>query len=316
MLSNKQHGPNLFVLLTALILAVGPGSNAKAAITGTSGTVVFESSPFPLEADGQVFVFDEQQGVPFVGTQPLDFGSIPPGTLVNSHYIQYDPISYPGFVGMGSVTFDGPIIGVITTSVNLYTNLSPEVSGTSDTYFGLESFLGTYPTGDHPSDRGLGSPEDDLIFEIGENTLIVESLDIPVTGNIDCIRVITLAPIIEEVVIDIKPGGYPNSFNINGSGVIPVAILGSAEFDVYNIDPTTVSLAGLAVAVRGKDKLLVAYEDIIGLNDGTPDGYIDLVIKFEDDTSMWVPGDDVADLIGNLYDGTPIYGWDYIKIVP
>jgi hypothetical protein len=252
MLTNKQQRPNLCVLLTALILAVGPGSNAKAAITGTSGTVVFESSPFPLEADGQVFVFDEQQGVPFVGTQPLDFGSITPGTLVNSHYIQYDPISYPGFVGMGSVTFDGPIIGVITTSANLYADLSPEVSGTSDTYFGLESLLGPYPTGDHPTARGLGSPEDDLIFEIGSNTLIVESLDIPVTGNIDCIRVITLAPIAEEVEIDIKPGSLLNSINPNAGGVIPVAILTTDTFDASTVNPETVELEGASARGKGK----------------------------------------------------------------
>jgi hypothetical protein len=173
------------------ILIVGAGRRVNAAVTSTSGTVVLEPTPFPPAADGQVFVFDEQQGVPFVGTQPLDFGSITPGTLVNSHYLQYDPLSRTGFVGMGTVTFDGPIIGVITTSANLYADLSPDVSGTSDSYFGLESLLGPYPTGANPNDRGLGSAEDDLIFAIGDHTLIVDSLEVPVPGNIDGIRVLT-----------------------------------------------------------------------------------------------------------------------------
>lgn len=183
----------MLIIIGLSILIVGLGSHANAAITGTSGTVVLEPTPFPPAADGQVFVFDEQQGVPFVGTQPLDFGSIAQGTLVNSHYLQYDPLSPTGFVGMGSVTFDGPIIGVITRSANLYADLSPDASGTSDSYFGLESLLGAYPTGANANERGLGSAEDDLIFAIGDYTLIVDSLEIPVRGNIDGMRVLTSA---------------------------------------------------------------------------------------------------------------------------
>ena len=39
-----------------------------------------------------------------------------------------------------------------------------------------------------------------------------------------------------QVDIDIKPGSDPNCFNVNGNGVIPVAILGSANFDVTRVD--------------------------------------------------------------------------------
>ena len=38
------------------------------------------------------------------------------------------------------------------------------------------------------------------------------------------------------VQIDIKPGSDPNCFNLNGNGVIPVAILGSADFDATEVD--------------------------------------------------------------------------------
>lgn len=172
-------------LVGALTCSVG------AAIVGTSGTMVFEPSPYPPAANGQIFAFDEQQGIPFVSTQPLDFGSIAPGTLVNSHYLQFDPVSATGSVGRGTVTFDGPVVGVITTSENLYADLSPEVLDTSDTYFGLESVLGPYPTGADPSSRGIGSPDDDLIFTIGNPTFVVESLEIPAAGNVDGIRVLT-----------------------------------------------------------------------------------------------------------------------------
>ena len=298
-----------WIMVGLMIMAVGLVSNATAAITSTSGTVVFESNPFPPAADDQVFVFDEQQGVPFVGTQPLDFGSIPPGTLVDSHYIQYDPLSYPAFVGTGSVTFDGPIIGVITTSANLYAGLSPEVSGTSDTYFGLEALLGPYPTGVFPTDRGLGSPEDDLIFEIGSNTLTVESLDIPVAGNIDCIRVITLAPIAEEVEIDIRPGSFLNSINPNAGGVIPVAILTTDTFDASMVNPETVELEGASARGKGKSGRYGSLEDVDG------DGDLDLVVQIEN-VIEWDPAATEATVTGMTWDGIPIQGTDTVNIVP
>jgi hypothetical protein len=109
-----------------------------------------------------------------------------------------------------------------------------------------------------------------------------------------------------EVDIDIKPGSDPSCFNNDGHGVIPVAILGSADFDVYTVDPGTVQLEGLAVAAKGKsNKLLAAYEDVNG------DGFTDLVIKIEDADGTFTQGSGYATLMGNLYGeygGTPIQG--------
>jgi hypothetical protein len=109
-----------------------------------------------------------------------------------------------------------------------------------------------------------------------------------------------------EVAIDIKPGSDPSCFNNDGHGVIPVAILGSADFDVYTIDPGTVQLEGLVVAAKGKsNKLLAAYEDVNG------DGYTDLVIKIEDADGTFTQGSGYATLTGSLseeFGGTPIQG--------
>ena len=44
-----------------------------------------------------------------------------------------------------------------------------------------------------------------------------------------------------EVVIDIKPGSFPNSINPKNKGVIPVAILTTATFDATTVDPLSVT---------------------------------------------------------------------------
>jgi hypothetical protein len=119
-----------------------------------------------------------------------------------------------------------------------------------------------------------------------------------------------------EVEIDIKPGSYPNSVNFNGSGVIPVAFLGSADFDVSTIDPTTLTLEGLAVLTKKNGKPQCSLEDTSGANMpyGKPDGYLDLVCKFEDSDIDIAPGNGYASISGYLYDGTEITGIDEISV--
>lgn len=115
-----------------------------------------------------------------------------------------------------------------------------------------------------------------------------------------------------EVLIDIKPGSYPNSVNLGSNGVVPVAVLSSADFDATQVDPETVTLAGAGVAVRGKgNRYLSHHEDV---ND---DGIVDLVcqvetVNLEPDTFQ----DGFACLTGETVDGKFIEGWDEISVVP
>lgn len=138
--------------------------------------------------------------------------------------------------------------------------------------------------------------------------------------NIDSTSV-DIEPAISVITvdIDIKPGSYPNCFNVNGHGVIPVAVLGSDTFDVTQIDINTLNFAGLDVRVKGNSSPQCSVEDVSGdFTDpaGAPDGYDDLVCQFVDDPSVWSPGDGIASLIGALYDETAIEGSDAICIVP
>ena len=116
------------------------------------------------------------------------------------------------------------------------------------------------------------------------------------------------APVV--VGIDVKPGSDPNCFNINGHGVIPAAILGSADFDVEQVDPYSLTFDGLAVRVRGNRGPLCSLED------SNEDGFVDLVCHFEDDSDYWVGGDDIGTVSGALFDGTKFEGADSICIVP
>lgn len=113
------------------------------------------------------------------------------------------------------------------------------------------------------------------------------------------------------VMIDIKPGSDPNCFNLNGHGVIPVAILSTADFDATSVDPETVMLGGMAIRMRGKgDKYLAHSEDVNG------DGLLDLVVQIEDSDGTLSPGDAMATLEGFTYDGLRIAGTDSICMVP
>ena len=116
-------------------------------------------------------------------------------------------------------------------------------------------------------------------------------------------------PVFAPVNIDIKPDSTTNCININDHGVIPVAIMGAADFDVTQVDPATCSLQGMKVKMVGKsNKLLFDYTDV------NSDGYVDLLLKIDDLDGDFVEGQTEATLTGALYDGTQIEGSDFICI--
>ena len=114
------------------------------------------------------------------------------------------------------------------------------------------------------------------------------------------------------VVIDIKPGSDDNVINLGSHGVVPVAILSTAEFDATTVDPATVALAGSNVAIRGKgDRLMTNEEDVDG------DGLADLVLQVETenlDPDTFQDGEAV--LTGFTIGGMKVVGSDAITIVP
>jgi len=133
------------------------------------------------------------------------------------------------------------------------------------------------------------------------------------------------------VYLDIKPGSCPNPLNVKAppivtfvepaeeqsfaaktspntglenkyrKAVLPVAILGTEDFDVTLIDPSTVTLEGAAatrwsledVTAPMTEKLEECDCDVL-----EPDGYVDLTMKFERVA--------IAEALGEVFDGQEI----------
>ena len=153
-------------------------------------------------------------------------------------------------------------------------------------------------------------------------------------------------PAVMPVAVDIKPGSCPNPLNIKPfkinefideteqpvfskggietvRGVLPAAILGTVDFDVMDVDPTTVMLEGVAVLRSNIEDVSMpmdeAAEECECTTEG-PDGFADLTLKFEKKAVIEALGE-VHDgeiipltITGELYDGTPIMGVDCVVI--
>lgn len=144
--------------------------------------------------------------------------------------------------------------------------------------------------------------------------------------------------LIAAVHVDAKTGGCPNAFNRNSNGVLPVAILGSAAFDVSDIDLSTVRLS----RADGVQPTLAPHEgppgphstygdtatayvgDECGCHELNGDGIVDLNLKFKSSDVTSVLNLDEFDpgalvpirITGELSDGTPFVGFDCLRLVP
>ena len=96
-----------------------------------------------------------------------------------------------------------------------------------------------------------------------------------------------------DVDVDIKPGSSVNPFNVTAKGVLPVAILSTAELDATGIDPESIELEGVS-------PLRWAFEDVgtAGDPEAGPDGIVDLTLKFD--------SQEIAGAIGSVADGDTV----------
>ena len=106
-----------------------------------------------------------------------------------------------------------------------------------------------------------------------------------------------------EKDIDIKPGSYPNSINLQSRGVVSVAVLTTDSFDATTVDPVTVTFAD-ASPVRWST------EDVDG------DGDLDLVFKFKTQELNLDENSTDGILQGQTFDPEFFWGADSVNIVP
>jgi hypothetical protein len=120
-----------------------------------------------------------------------------------------------------------------------------------------------------------------------------------------------------DVILDARPGSCENPYNPRSHGVLPVLISGSEGLDVADIDVSSLDLSGgtarhASVADLGNDG---------SCPDQAPDGYDDLLVKFDAAgiaaaIGPVAKGESVTlSLNGTLQDGTALYGETVVRIV-
>lgn len=112
-----------------------------------------------------------------------------------------------------------------------------------------------------------------------------------------------------HVGVDIKPGSFPNAINLKSNGSVPVALLGSADFDVSSVDLDTVKFGKMHEMDSGAPALRSALEDVNG------DGFMDRVFHFKIEATGLEPSDMEACLHGMTLGGEHFCGHDSIKII-
>jgi hypothetical protein len=117
-------------------------------------------------------------------------------------------------------------------------------------------------------------------------TAITAGLILATSASAASSELITTAPVPGSMIIDLLPGNPDNSIDLGRQRVVSIAILGSASFDINDLNPRTLKLRAVSQNLVGKsDKSLCRQLD---LNEDT---YMDLLCDFKIIGFKIQPGD-------------------------
>lgn len=97
--------------------------------------------------------------------------------------------------------------------------------------------------------------------------------------------------------LDIKPGDAANCINVNNTGNIPVALLGSASFNVGEVSLASLTFGKLSPSVLKSGKPQCSVSDV------NADGVGDLVCQFRNQSSNWTAGQAIETMRGQSATG-------------
>lgn len=130
-----------------------------------------------------------------------------------------------------------------------------------------------------------------------------------------------------SVAVDIKPGSCPNDMDLQSTRFLPVAIVGTGDFDVTDVDPASVLLEGMAPLRWSLGDAATPFRPFMGKQgpfDCTvvgPDGRVDLILQFSRRSVLLALGPvnagdvRVLRLTGSRRDGTEFVGEDVVLIL-
>jgi hypothetical protein len=279
--------------------------------------------------------------------------------------VRIDPAAGPDGLGAVDLTVDlGPWAGPYNysdmTGAVVVGSTSPQGIWTVVQDSGIPAFgwgritWNTEPEGSEPdgtdivveartaeSEAGLGGEifqavaNDELFSLFGRFIEVRVTLKAAADGKSPVLSDIRIQPAYVEVAVDIKPESCPNPLSVKDKGVFSVAIVGTEDFDVTQVDPASVTLAGVSPLRWSVEDSAIPYEPYLGKQDaydcieyypdedGAYDGVPDLTLKFNTREVVLALGDAgdgdvlVLELEGYLrdeFDGGAILGEDVIII--
>jgi hypothetical protein len=302
------------------LLTINPDGALKMAVYGnTVGTTdvtdgkwhyvaaVFENDGTPNVTDVKLYVDGVKDPISSSVSQTINTGNI-------------ENVKIGAFTDSDSRYFDGLIDNVqiwevALTQEQIYANMHQRLTGTEPdlaAYWNMDEEEGQIvydlsPSGNHGS---LGSDPDNP--DGSDPEWVVSDAPVGICYN---------------VAVDIKPGSCPNPLNLASKGMLPVAVLGREDFEVSEIDPVSIRLVGVAAIRSSIEDVAQPVSDANECACSTegPDGYEDLVLKFEAQEiaaelmrtsgELVKGGVYILPLSGTLFDGTAITGEDCVKLV-